>query len=269
MLSYDGLPEIQNKNRRLASGVNTAEILDNTIRRFNERGIPLFIRSTVWNTDFDKMPEMARYLCENYEFFDWSVMPAMPQGRMLENMPPSADSTIKDDFLKYYLNALRIVRLQYGKRMTTPIFPNGVTSYFCGALFEMCPWLLPNGQIVSCLSANGELATIGHVSDGKVEYLSKYDDKLTPKVRQLQDECCNCLAYRFCRGNCPLEAMDATVESVRYREWVCSQIVSYYKYVIRVVLSGKKIFGWYAKSVDIPEANAYDVHVLCQSAQEN
>jgi radical SAM protein with 4Fe4S-binding SPASM domain len=264
MLSFDGMPDAQNKNRRTADGADTFEILDRTIHAFNARGVPLYIRSTVWQPDFMHFRKMAEFLCENYEFADWSVMPAMPQGRAFVNTRDEYYHLDDFDFLRYYLDALRFIKAKYPRRrLSTPIFPNGETAFFCGALFTMCPWLLPSGKIVSCLEANGQLANIGQVTDGKVEYYDTYEDVLSPVVRRLFDDCADCLAFRFCRGNCPLEAMQKSDTDRMFRKWTCSQIRKYYEFIFSEILSGKKCFGWSVEPlIDHPEFAEYGVAVL-------
>jgi len=58
MLSYDGMPDTQNKNRRTAKHINTSKIVEDSISFFGDSGLSLTIRSTVWHTDFGRMREM-------------------------------------------------------------------------------------------------------------------------------------------------------------------------------------------------------------------
>lgn len=246
MLSFDGLPDTQNANRRVGGRAASFEIADRSIRAFNKYGTRLFLRSTIWQKDFERMTDMAKFVCANYDFADWSVMPAMPQGRALSG--DDFMETPPTDFFDSYIAALRYVRREYPeKHMSTPVFPNGETTYFCGALFTMCPWLLPNGKIVSCLEAYGNVSHIGEVSGGAVKFYDAFENRIAPVVRRLYDECGDCAAFRFCRGNCPLEAMTAD----RYfRKWSCAQIRRYYDFVFSKVLQGKRCLGWSARRVE-------------------
>ena len=84
MISYDGMPVLQNKNRRTGTDKDTSPIVERTIRLFCERRdkISTTVRTTLWHPDIDKMNQIATYIYENFpELEGWSALPILATGR--------------------------------------------------------------------------------------------------------------------------------------------------------------------------------------------
>ena len=265
MISYDGLPDIQNRNRHLASETGTAHILDDTLNLFSEamQGKGLIVRTTIWPEDYSRLREMADKVLSSYSISQWDIMPVLPQGRAEDAVANSQSYT--GDFLDYYLDLLGYAKEHHTNAViTTPFFPNGLASQYCGALGIECPWLLPSGKIVSCLEGEGFEPEIGHVSNGVVSFVTTESSPLAEHILNLLSDCEECIAFRFCRGGCPVSHMRKTAHSKKSRKWQCQQIVRYYQYVFSQILQNRPCFNW---SVEPLKGNLQVLRLRCNTAQ--
>src|SRR5699024_1788038 len=87
MVSYDGMPSIQNKNRTTVHKIGTSAVVERSIERFSESEVDLTIRTTIWQDDFQHMTEMADYILGKFNGnFEWSIRPIIPVGRALKKV---------------------------------------------------------------------------------------------------------------------------------------------------------------------------------------
>lgn len=255
MISYDGLPDIQNRNRHLASEAGTERILDNTLKLFSEamQGKGLIVRTTIWPEDYSRLREMADNVLSSYSISQWDIMPVLPQGRAEDAAADSRRYT--GDFFDCYLNLLAYTKEHHPDAViTTSFFPNILASQFCGALGIECPWLLPSGKIVSCLESEEFEPEIGHVSNGVVRFFTTESSPLAERVLSLFSDCKGCIAFRFCRGGCPVSHMRKSAHSKKSRDWQCRQITRYYQYVFSQITQNRACFNWSAEPLkDYPQ----------------
>ena len=66
ILSFDGPPEFQNRNRPAANGRQTFEAVDRTARHLSSSGVELCLRACVTRESVHDMPEMTRWMIETY-----------------------------------------------------------------------------------------------------------------------------------------------------------------------------------------------------------
>jgi len=264
MLSFDGLPKIQNKNRHSKLYPDTSSVAEHTIESLVRKKVQFTIRTTIWQDDFCYMKNMAEYIFDKFgeSSFEWSILPVIPMGRALKRVRRDHEILKEGNFLEYYLDTLEYVKNTYGSRnISTPIFPNSLTSIYCGALAYncSCPWLLPNKTIVTCLEACNSKTVIGRIEDNKIKYFDKCCDKLLKIYQEKFTECQNCIAYRFCRGGCPAKHLICQEEESEMSDWECSMIQKYWTYIFSKILTGETCFGWKTKRVDIDEIKRYNV----------
>lgn len=113
MVSYDGLPYIQNNNRPSANGKPTSSIVENTIRRLSNAKLKLTVRSTLWPDTYEEMQHIYINLCSlisNMDNFTWSVNPVAYEGRAMEHK----GCMFRRDFVPYYLNFVTYIVKRYG-----------------------------------------------------------------------------------------------------------------------------------------------------------
>lgn len=247
MVSYDGLPNLQNGNRPTAYGKSTNRAVENTIKRFSAANIKLTVRSTIWPDDYNRLYDMYSHILsiiENKEFFSWSVNPVAYEGRATEyeqqlHVPEKS-------FVSYYLDFLERILRENGedevKRIGTPFITNDYSRLYCGALNGRQPWLLPNGDIVMCLESPNYENIIAHVEKERIYYNRQGDINITPTIKMQVKKCQGCIAVGFCNGGCPVwfmrrKSSDAEpVECLAQREY-CHRL-------IRALINGTYSWGW-------------------------
>lgn len=263
MISYDGLPEIQNKNRRSKSHSQTAEAVEKTIAFFSSNKPSLTIRTTIWQDDFCHMKDMADYIFDKFgDSFEWSVLPVIPTGRALKKIHKEQKKLRESNFLIFYLEAMEYIKFKHGSlSISTPIFPNSIAPIYCGgiSIFCSCPWLLPNKTIVTCIESCDQKTIIGRIKENKVEYFEKCSDPFLRVYQQKFNECRDCIAYRFCKGGCPARDLMNKNLKTEMDDWECSMIQKYWTYIFTNILSGKSCFGWHVIPVEIEEIKEYSV----------
>lgn len=248
MVSYDGLPEIQNRNRISPYAKDTALIAENTIRRLIGASSDLTIRTTIWHEDFGRLEEMADYLFSSFgTSFVWSILPVSPMGRALKRLATKKHSASDWNFLEHYLKLQDYCRQKWPDgKIDSQFFSTTPAHVYCGSLAyaTQIVWLLANGNIVTCLEAQDFPTIVGKVSDGKVQYYRTCNDPLLAKAQQMFDDCRDCYTYPFCKGGCPAKALAWESAGSEEKPWECEQTVSFWKYLIESISQGKECFGW-------------------------
>lgn len=267
MVSYDGLPYLQGKNRKCADGKANYEMVEESLEDFCKSKLNVTVRSTVWNEDFCLLKDACDYLMENFpEIDEWSIMHIIPSGRALGNIKDDQYDADAYDFLACFLGLVNYVKAK--KRslyISTPLFINTIAEYCCGASFCDCYWLMPDRTITNCIEAEQQFRTIvGNIDETGVHLFSDYEDNHLDIVRDTFEQCRECLAYRFCKGGCPLKVMRDQSYGTEYRNYECELARRYWKYVFKTVLSGKECFGWYVSPVAVNGLSENDVFMLCR-----
>ena len=252
MISFDGLPELQCQNR-ISHDKNISSLTtEKTIIKFQEKDIEIILRTTVWAKDFCKLKDICKYIFSKFTgIYQWSILPTIETGRAIHNRKFN-NYEEANNFLSYYLDMVEYAKKSgVLNRVDTPFFPNNETTMYCGSLNIDSPWLLPDRNIVSCLEAKDFKSEIGKISKKEVVVYEKYQDITAKKSYDLLDECNTCIAFRFCRGGCPLKFLRAENGSYDMLEWECEMIREYWKYIFERVLQGETVFGWYLNKVQI------------------
>ena len=273
MVSYDGLPHLQNKNRHSSIYPATTETVEDTIRYFSGQNLKLIVRSTVWQDDIVYLPEMADYLFSNFgAHLSWSILPVIPMGRALKKVAVQASELVNQDFLAAYVQLLEYTEEKYNSPdISTPIFSNQVISrYYCGSLAHNCsnPWLLPNKSIVTCIEPSDAKTVIGKVERGHVTYFPTCHDPLLCISQMKFTECRECIAYRFCRGGCPAKHLMACEHDNELKNWECNEVQKYWRYVFSQIVSGNECFGWCCVPADEKSIQDYGVLKLTRCNSE-
>lgn len=255
MVSYDGLPEIQNQNRCSLTRKNVNSIVEHTIYRLSKSNIELTVRTTIWQEHFSLLQDMYNHVLSivapNGRVI-WSVWPTQSEGRALLFSSERKVSLTKD-FLKICMNLKKQNAIKSNspiKNIEFPVFVNSSCEMFCGAPSIVCEWLLPDASIVTCVESPIGKVTIGKVLDDKVEYYNEYSDVLLKTTQKKYTECRNCIAFYFCRGGCPVWHLRE--ESSGNLPQECILQIEYLKYVIEAALKGDYSLGWRLTPIDVP-----------------
>lgn len=253
MISYDGLPSIQNSNRRGPDVGETSAIVENTITQFAIRGVPIEVRTTVWQDDYHRLKEMYHHifsLVPKNSDVSWSIYPALEEGRAVKRIQKQKDKTYHTFLINYFALLDYINANADDKQVFCPLFADDTISHFCGSLFGDEPFLQPDGSIVLCNDSKDYSVCVGKVSNGMVEYFDHFQNDLLTITEIKYKECSNCVAYRFCKGGCPIwhlrgkENADGPVE--------CQATKEYWQHILEMVIQSGQYMGWCLEQIEMP-----------------
>lgn len=270
MLSYDGLPDIQNRNRRTAGGKGSYEKVFETAQRFCRKNIPVTIRSTICQEDFPRMKEMVDAISSwEYPPSRWSILPVIAEGRALDNPEILGIQNGKEgNFTEYYLELLDYIRhKKLPFEVETSFFPTGIAVMFCGSIYAKCLWYLPDNSIVTCLEAKDNFAKVGHIKDGKVTLYPSYSDPLAKMAFSNLEACRDCIAFPFCKGGCPLKSLRHDSAAIAERDWECRMIRSFWKHIFSEVMSGRSCFGWTGRPIIMDGIKIGDAYLILKEEE--
>ncbi len=266
MVSYDGLPDIQDKNRKCPSDDSSSLIVESTIRKFALKKMSLVIRSTIWQEDSYRMIDMYQHIFslvpKNYGFI-WSIYPTLFEGRAINNMCKQEHITYKD-FLEHYFRLVDFIISTEGEsslqNIDMPLINDEFCGLFCGAYRGECPWLMPDKSIITCIESKNDKVVIGNIENGTLKYKNTYKDSFLKVTQTKYSECRKCIAYRFCRGGCPVWHLR---DGKLLREPLeCEVQKMYWIHVINSLLKGKYSFGWNLEKIIIQNNKDYSIFKL-------
>lgn len=270
MVSYDGLPNVQNVNRISIYEKGSSERVENTIRRLTLKGVPINIRSTVWQDDFDKMEDMYRYICSLVEprrDVVWSLYPVLFEGRAVKRIQKQKEMKYTDFFaacLKL-MNNKAIKDGDSGVRIDFSFFNSSVYPFFCGAHRATKPWLLPDRSIVTCIESKDDKTFIGVIENNKVNYYEKYKDSLLSIAQEKYYACRECIAYATCKGGCPiwhLRTDDKVQDPLE-----CKLQKEYWKNVVASITVGEYSMGWQTIPIEVNGVVMVDCYKLVKERE--
>lgn len=81
-ISYDGNSELQNRNRKLANGQDSADLVERTMIELSKRKKKFYVRSTINSCDYDKIMDMTMQIFERYKYaMSYHIEPIQYVGR--------------------------------------------------------------------------------------------------------------------------------------------------------------------------------------------
>ena len=245
-VSFDGLPELQNKNRIYPGGKGTFEKVNDSLKYFSKFNVPVVMRSTIWPNDYSRLNEIAEYVFNEYPNVTLlDVEPINSRGRASR----SKSGTLEKDYVDYYLETKRqLSSLGIGDRLVCGKFKDNIASFLCGTSYGKNPWLLPNGDIVTCIDAKGNAPVVATVCEGVLKK-HIFKDVLLETYLEKRKKCEGCFALRFCGGGCPLRYVNPEEEKNNYKE--CAMIQKYWMYIFDELLVNNDIFGWQTKDLTL------------------
>lgn len=264
LVSFDGSPMLQNKNRRTEDNKGTFEILNKIIKYLDNIKFNYAIRSTVWAEDYKYLMDMADFICTNYpNATSWEVEPIVATGRAVNKINTAdliSEKLFNNELVHYYIQTkAHIKKMNYPDIMVCSKFKNNTIQMLCGTLFGMHPWLLPSGKIVTCMDAKDQAIQIGKIDNGIVK-LGSFIDKFSQKHFEYRNECKNCSAFYFCGAGCPLKK--STSEKSLTVESECNMIKEYWHYMFENLIEKKNYFNWQLFDMEYDELSDVKLYEL-------
>lgn len=203
-LSFDGLPEAQDRHRIRPSGRGSSSRVIHTIRRFDEVGFDYGIRMTATAELIPFMADSVDYIFTEFRANSVQVEPAYQIGRYADQ--PSAET---EEFLAAYREAQRRAE-KHGRELTYSGARLGIlTNHFCAVSQDLFA-LLPDGTVSSCFEAcshrnpYSEIFFYGQpdkATDG-YSFDMKRVERLRGQAVQNREHCRGCFAKWTCAGDC-------------------------------------------------------------------
>jgi uncharacterized protein len=209
-VSFDGLPEVQNVNRRLASGGGSSDAVLTTFRAFDRAGFRYSIRMTATAESLPRLSQSVAYICRRFRPRGIQVEPVYRMGRGRDQA--SAETAA---FVEAYraarrtsAKAARLLRFS-GARLGT------LTDRFCGVANDnFC--VSPSGNVSACHEVAGERQPwaerffYGRPSAAGSGY--DFDERVYADLRAQtvghREYCRGCFAKWNCAGDCFHKSLD-------------------------------------------------------------
>ena len=208
-VSFDGLPEVQDRHRPMVSGRGSSARVMDTVRRFDEAGFQYGLRVTVTADQIPLLPASVEFICASFRPARLQVEPAYQMGRWQD--APSAET---EEFIAAFRIAQEHAR-SLGREISFSAARLGsITSHFCAASQDsFC--LSPDGNVSACyevFSEDDPLAkTFFYGKPAEEGDAYEFDlpvlDNLRNYAVQNRDYCQGCFAKWTCAGDCASKAL--------------------------------------------------------------
>ncbi len=255
-ISFDGLPELQNKNRHFANGSPTFEVVDRTLKQLDDMQATYSVLSVVCPEDYSSLTSIVSFVLSRYPHIrNLSVRPTMSSGRAIKKQ---INSNIFDySFASAYFEMQKA--LDYPQKVSCGLFNERYIGNFCGALYGGHPWLVPNKKIVTCQDAREKAVVIGEICDNSVD-IFEVEDIYAEKNALNLSECDGCSLYCHCKGGCPL-AKNST-EAEKFRLFSCREAKKFQSLKLTHLIEHRSFGNLYLQEytqTDFPKHLAYTV----------
>ena len=213
-VSCDGLPEVQDANRSLASGRGSSAAVLTTLRAFDRAGFRYSIRMTATAESLPRLPQSVAYLCRRFRPRAIQVEPVyrMGRGRAQATAETAAFVEAFRAARRTSAKAARLLRFS-GARLGT------VTNRFCGVAHDnFC--VSPSGNISACHEVADERQPFaerffyGRPAASATGY--EFDQRIYTDLRAQtvdhRDYCSGCFARWNCAGDCFHKSLDTCAD---------------------------------------------------------
>lgn len=256
MISYDGLPDIQDRNRPSPHFQSTSAVVEPVIKAMCGRAGKLVIRTTISPHDIPRLQDMADHVFGKFGIdLTWSVFPVTPKGRASKSDIARFEGC---DFYREFSRVRQYALERYGKvDMTSPLFFTHENDFYCGSLgfLTRVAWLRADGRIVTCLEMGEDETVIGHLEQGVVSYKESCADPLVRITQRKFEECRKCIAFPFCRGGCPADHRASERAGVQGESWACRQTIAFWKDRLIRIAAGERGLGWRIEPIKGPASS--------------
>ncbi len=210
-VSYDGLPDIHDAQRKSKSGLGTAHTVEQNIHALCEGKTKVGIRPTITNLSINRMGEITHYAAQNLNVDAIYFHPEIKQqGKKVTNEKDIFSVSLMSFAKKYVADVLplsQIYSLFVGNHLTVNF--DEKCSYYCRACLP-APQLTLDGYISACdkapLGGDNKFNQMifGKWDENKNEIII-YDDVVNLlKSRKVENitECMSCTIKHNCAGGC-------------------------------------------------------------------
>lgn len=204
-VSFDGYPELHDKNRCTLSGMGSFEMSEKGYRLLQKKGIPTGVTMALGSHTVEHLPEIVKFLHNYFKpktiaansmlDFENNVNNWMPDSRILPRK-------LWETFLVCREEGIYLVKSIMDNRVK-PFVEQEPRLWGCtGTGARM--GVLPDGNIVPCMA-------LSHKYYKHIDEYPQIDDYCPSELRNnspyAREECKNCEAKATCGGGCPASAI--------------------------------------------------------------
>lgn len=222
-ISTDGPPSIQNRNRPLAAGGDSSEIVERTIRHLVESNYQFTVRLTF--SPADNVEEIIRYF-GRLGVRSLHFEPLFPHGREYGVVAFGKNQNLYDiyspngnEMVIPFLKALTIAK-EYKMKITNGHLSHFVkgNGYFCGAASGRSMIVTHDGFLSACLEVvdaedkDFNLFRLGNYLPQEKKFVVDLNrlNKLQNRHADILPKCKSCYARYTCAGGCAVKAVRAS-----------------------------------------------------------
>ncbi|VTR67840.1 putative radical SAM domain protein [Desulfosarcina cetonica] len=207
-LSFDGLPQTQNRQRPTARNSNSSDKVMETLSALDAANFDYGVRMTVTSESASKLHENISFICKNFKPSKIQVEPVFMEGRAIQNKSAISDL---DLFIEQITKGI-----ETAGKYNIEVFYSGarleaITNRFCLAALRALV-VTPDGDITTCFEVYGknhphaQYFIVGKCSkNGRIDI---DPDKLNKRlaVNSNQKRYCEaCFCKWHCAGDCSIK----------------------------------------------------------------
>ena len=213
-LSFDGLPDVQNRQRPAVGGIPSFDRVAQTLAALDQSGVAYGIRMTVTRDHVARLAESVSYICEHFRPGKIQAEPVFLEGRAKEEQAVGDSFAFVEQFITAHRAAARHgVELFYsGAR------PDTLALRFCLAACRALV-VTTDGDVVTCFESYGKEHPLSsrfivggyHGDHGGGRFIVDRD-KLDAHFSRTADSipyCRGCFCRWHCAGDCAIKASAA------------------------------------------------------------
>ena len=222
-LSWDGTPEMQDRQRPFASGQGSAAAILRNIAELDKHHYPYSIRMTA-TAPWSALVEGIQFICQETGCQSIQVEPSFNLGRGGHG---TADLDDCLGFAEAFIEALDITNRAGRRFMYSGARLGLVTTAFCTAPYNALI-IRPGGMMVSCYEVTGaahplaRISAIGQLETGELQINEPARDYLHTLMAERRQQCQDCFCYWSCAGDCYTRTFEDSPEGHQLRGARCT-----------------------------------------------
>lgn len=217
-ISFDGLPGFQDRQRPLASGQGSFDIVDGTLRFLEERGIPYAVRATATALSAPHIDDILAFVSERYPSCTMvHVEPLWSCGRCLQSGEEPPDVR---DFIEGFIRARDLMERKRGAGEPCPRIyfssarDDACTDMFCSVGADGFT-ITAEGDVTACFEVGSrDDPRAGRFHYGTYDAASSrfvFDEARRASLHRLtvgnMPFCEDCFCKFSCSGDCPAKVL--------------------------------------------------------------
>ncbi len=212
-LSFDGLPEVHDRNRPTTGGRGSSGRVIHTLGRFDAAEFPYGVRLTVTADEINYLPDSVEFICNHFRPRRIQVEPAYQLGRWRE--APSAETAA---FIDAYREGQARARALGQEIVFSGARLGLLSNHFCGVTQDGFS-LSPDGGVSACYESFSEDQPMadrffyGRPDGERYAFDISVLNNLRGQAVQYRSHCEGCFAKWSCGGDCYHKSLHASSDT--------------------------------------------------------